>query len=124
MAHGRESVVVFDRQSYISRHASDQHPLLKALVQTGCFNRYLTDTARSDNACLRAKSGWTSSSTCAGNVNYCQLGSNAAYRADVLSCCPSTCRNCTSPLHTLDASNSASSWTTDITATLDIVPNL
>ena len=47
MAHGRESVVVFDRQSYISRHASDQHPLLKALVQTGCFNRYLTDTARS-----------------------------------------------------------------------------
>ena len=45
MSHGRESNVVFDRQGFVARHASDSYPLMNALVQTGCFNRYVTDTA-------------------------------------------------------------------------------
>jgi hypothetical protein len=43
----KEAVVLFDSVPYISRHPTDVHPLLNALCQTGCFSRYITDTAES-----------------------------------------------------------------------------
>ena len=41
----KEEVVMFDSKPFLLRHATDAQPLVKALVQTGCFSRYLTDTA-------------------------------------------------------------------------------
>jgi ubiquinone/menaquinone biosynthesis C-methylase UbiE len=42
----KEAIVLFDRVPYMARHSEDSHPLLNALVQTGCFSRYLTDKAK------------------------------------------------------------------------------
>jgi len=45
MGDEKEEVVMFDSKPFLLRHATDAQPLVKALVQTGCFSRYLTDTA-------------------------------------------------------------------------------
>ena len=41
----REAVVLFDSAPYLMRHPVDTHPLLTALIQTGCFSRYVTERA-------------------------------------------------------------------------------
>ena len=45
MGDEKEEVVMFDSKPFLLRHATDAQPLVHALVQTGCFSRYLTDTA-------------------------------------------------------------------------------
>lgn len=45
MGDEKEAVVIFDSKPFMLRHDADAQPLVNALVQTGCFSRYLTDMA-------------------------------------------------------------------------------